>query len=750
MNDWMESCFHLAYSPASNSKPVDVSISDCAEDRVISLRSASSLRLYRCHSLHPREVYNSFHADYPSGISTAGIDRKCPCCCYRGERCSHDPLFPLCSSDESFTTRTSNEFEQNTDVDNANSSHPSASGEATMLAVLVPSELTRRITDLLHNVENRKVDKEIFDAEEDLRMSIHPCLCEIEPRINNHLDIHQRLKDQLSSNIEENAASPQIYVRGIITSHNVSNCSNFPADVVLLAPTHPSEASIQHNGRRIFFDVLHFIMHFGYLLNHDTASNAPWSVLKAFPVSSLSLISSPVDFSTNITTVDPEDKAFDIAALPCCTVCLNLIEPTRVGLPELKQKHKCSRWCLSLNDVQLDDTGNGPYSQHRTCANEMNFIPSPQCAACQVIFQSVISPAPLWSEPHVNRLDQQSHEASLINRSCFKCGMTSNLWVCLTCGVVGCGRYTRKHAENHYTSMGHPFSYELATGRIWDYDNGKFVHRIDLTECPVLSMKLGRSVAGAKCPNFSSPLAPASLVGFSGQGGNVVLNRSSDGWSKENYSGESDRLGDSVTQCHSNLEANLRTPGNASKLPTPKKSIMISQEYEALLQSALEDQAQHYQGEISRLRAQSVTSRMQDSEITDRESREIDALRMDSDRLKQDLDNLSVVLLEDQRREATNRALSQRLLREQSISKDLLENIRKETAMVLEKGKQRVEELEMQIADLAANLRMMSQFAANEELNQAQICGTVGAVKDSGEKGRKQRGKQARRGRNRG
>jgi hypothetical protein len=33
---------------------------------------------------------------------------------------------------------------------------------------------------------------------------------------------------------------------------------------------------------------------------------------------------------------------------------------------------------------------------------------------------------------------------------------------------------------------------------------------------------------------------------------------------------------------------------------TPEKATMIGEEYEALLQSALEDQAQHYEGEIMR------------------------------------------------------------------------------------------------------------------------------------------------------
>ena len=116
-------------------------------------------------------------------------------------------------------------------------------------------------------------------------------------------------------------------------------------------------------------------------------------------------------------------------------------------------------------------------------------------------------------------------------------------------------------------------------------------------------------------------------------------------------------------------------------------------------------------------------------------------MQKDSERLKQDVDRLSAVLLEAQTKEAKYRSMSQRLLREQSISKELLDKIRKETVTEHSNGKLRMEDLEMQIEDLTANIRMMSEFAKNEELSQAQIFGTAG-----GEKKGKQRGKKSRRG----
>ena len=296
--------------------------------------------------------------------------------------------------------------------------------------------------------------------------------------------------------------------------------------------------------------------------------------------------------------------------------------------------------------------------------------------------------------------------------------MSTTLWVCLTCGFVGCGRYTQKHAAQHNALNGHPYSLELATGRIWDYENGTFVHRRDLVECPVLSVKWGIANTEAAGRNTQSSLIGESLGFLGGDGRHVGLD-------------------DLTASCHSANDQFAAVPD--SKLAQPKKSIMISEEYEALLQSALQDQSQHYEGEISHLRAELASSRLERAQITDRESREIDALKKDSQRLKQEAEKMSSVLLEAQTMESKHRSMSQRLLREQSIAKELLDKIRRETIAEHESGKQRMEDLEMQISDLTANMRMMSEFANNEELSQAQIFGTIGGEK-------KPRGKKSRRG----
>jgi hypothetical protein len=184
--------------------------------------------------------------------------------------------------------------------------------------------------------------------------------------------------------------------------------------------------------------------------------------------------------------------------------------------------------------------------------------------------------------------------------------------------------------------------------------------------------------------------------------------------------------------------------GSESK--TPKKATMIGEEYEALLQSALEDQAQHYEGEITHLRARLTAENVDHSTMTAGEGREIESLQSEIANLRSEIDRVSRELLDSQAQEAGHRATSQRLLREQQVVQELLLKIRTETTKEHDEGQLQVEELEQQIADLTANQRMRDQFSQDEELQQAQIWGTANNNNDNNNKSNKNNsGKKTRR-----
>ena len=62
--------------------------------------------------------------------------------------------------------------------------------------------------------------------------------------------------------------------------------------------------------------------------------------------------------------------------------------------------------------------------------------------------------------------------------SCASCSIKENLWICLICGNVGCGRYFNRHAFEHFTASGHRYSLEAESQRVWDYSGDGYVHRI--------------------------------------------------------------------------------------------------------------------------------------------------------------------------------------------------------------------------------------------------------------------------------
>ncbi|XP_022714761.1 BRCA1-associated protein-like isoform X2 [Durio zibethinus] len=74
----------------------------------------------------------------------------------------------------------------------------------------------------------------------------------------------------------------------------------------------------------------------------------------------------------------------------------------------------------------------------------------------------------------VCRYCQQQPEKS----TCFICQTSENLWICVICGFVGCGRYKGGHAIIHWKETQHCYSLELETQRVWDYVGNNYVHRL--------------------------------------------------------------------------------------------------------------------------------------------------------------------------------------------------------------------------------------------------------------------------------
>ncbi|RCI17429.1 hypothetical protein L249_2791 [Ophiocordyceps polyrhachis-furcata BCC 54312] len=65
-----------------------------------------------------------------------------------------------------------------------------------------------------------------------------------------------------------------------------------------------------------------------------------------------------------------------------------------------------------------------------------------------------------------------------VSNLCSVCDCADDLWICLICGHVGCGRYKGGHAKDHWKETAHCFALELETQYVWDYAGDMWVHRL--------------------------------------------------------------------------------------------------------------------------------------------------------------------------------------------------------------------------------------------------------------------------------
>ncbi|KAM7207505.1 hypothetical protein V8F20_002191 [Naviculisporaceae sp. PSN 640] len=138
----------------------------------------------------------------------------------------------------------------------------------------------------------------------------------------------------------------------------------------------------------------------------------------------------------------------DLTELPTCSVCLERMDNT-AGLITIPCQHIFHCTCLQTWK------GSG-------------------CPICRATTPATRAPAPV-DDPN----DPLSRPFGTdISNICYTCDGTEDLWICLICGNVGCGRYRGGHAKEHWRKTAHSFSLELVTQHVWDYARDTWVHRL--------------------------------------------------------------------------------------------------------------------------------------------------------------------------------------------------------------------------------------------------------------------------------
>ncbi|CAK9294923.1 unnamed protein product [Gordionus sp. m RMFG-2023] len=151
--------------------------------------------------------------------------------------------------------------------------------------------------------------------------------------------------------------------------------------------------------------------------------------------------------------------------LPKCIVCMERMEESVEGVLTVFCNHSFHTQCLSqwkdssCPVCRFSQTGN-----ISTSLNDINDTSS-------FIRRSTLE----LNENSDDEVNERIEENECLEEGCES---RADLWICLICGNVGCGRYLGGHASKHFELTQHTYSMELETGRVWDYTGDNYVHRL--------------------------------------------------------------------------------------------------------------------------------------------------------------------------------------------------------------------------------------------------------------------------------
>lgn len=218
------------------------------------------------------------------------------------------------------------------------------------------------------------------------------------------------------------------------------------------------------------------------------------------------------------------------------------------------------------------------------------------------------------------------HRGAAACESCAAAGHSTareNVWMCLICGHLGCGRLTRGHALAHFRRTRHAYAIDLSSQRVWDYVGDGFVHRIlqnrfdgKLVEVPEpggagggAESSLSSSASSSSFLSSAEALArsriPPAMASSSGLSPfcddplSMGLGRSAK-WKKlddddDDDTGSADGSGSGSVALSSSF---LLGPQHAAMA---KKDQAVAFEYALLLTGQLEAQRQYFESIIARI-----------------------------------------------------------------------------------------------------------------------------------------------------
>lgn len=175
-----------------------------------------------------------------------------------------------------------------------------------------------------------------------------------------------------------------------------------------------------------------------------------------------------VVFVKEIIFETPPQSRVDLGAASSSSAVSNTLKPFPPPTPNLVELPTCPV-CLE----RMDET-NGlmtiPCSHvfHCTCLQSWTGAGCPVCRFTNASQEESYDASNPYTQPF----------GSGVSNLCSVCDCADDLWICLICGRVGCGRYKGGHAKDHWKETAHSFALELETQHVWDYAGDMWVHRL--------------------------------------------------------------------------------------------------------------------------------------------------------------------------------------------------------------------------------------------------------------------------------
>ncbi|KAJ1958268.1 hypothetical protein GGI12_004778, partial [Dipsacomyces acuminosporus] len=312
---------------------------------------------------------------------------------------------------------------------------------------------------------------------------------------------------------------------------------------------------------------------------------------------------------------------------------------------------------------------------------------------------------------------------------CSICKETNDLWICLICGTIGCGRYVNGHAKDHFSQTQHPYSMELESQCVWDYVGDGYVHRLIQNKTDGKVIEIG--------PPGRNRGAPGN-AGGSGSAGS--------GYSDSNQALASGGEYSEISKPGSSGVLQYQAVG--SFMDAREKLDAVTQEYEILLTSQLESQREHYEIQMARTQHQQSQWLKQYSdldrkygELHEKHTKLLENYALQETKHKDDI-GLIDERLDEERKEWTaerkrleasvNKWLkkstddAKSLIEEKALSKQLLENqdaLNKQIAAL----KENMDDLKEQVRDLT--FFISTQQAIEKENKMAEAEGGGGSTR---------------------